>query len=106
MMTKEDCQTLSKLLGIEFLFPNFRHLSKTCSLFSNDNNSYVSYDVDKEEYSFLLCYPNTHFSFVTRSISPEVIHAAMKESTEESFKRAVVNRDCRNLISEEVGKLL
>ncbi len=106
MITKEDCQILSKLLNINFVYPKLYSLKTACSLFSASNNSYICFDVDKGQYDFLLSYPDVHFSFHTKSLNPKDIHQAMKDFTERECVRAVKMSQCRSVICKQLKKSL
>lgn len=102
MITQDLCDTLSKFLGISFKFPT--RLKATTGIFSADNSSYVYYEADSAKYSFLLCYPETSFSFQTKNLDLKVIHQAMKDSTERSYTYAVKQSQLRSAIYKQLKK--
>jgi len=106
MITEEDCQILSKLLNINFVYPRLYSLKTACSLFSSGNDSYICFDVDKEQYDFLLCYSDVHFSFQTKSLNPKDIHQAMKDFTEREYVRAIQMSQRRSVIYKQLKKSL
>ena len=106
MITEEDCQTLSKFLNIDFVYPKLYSLKTACSLFSASNDSYICFDVDKGQYDFLLCYPDAHFSFHTKSLKLKDIHQAMKDFTEKEYVRAIQMNQRRSLVYKQIKKSL
>ena len=106
MITKEQCQTLSKLLDIEFVFPNFISLTKTSGIFCTGNTSYVYYDEDSKSYDFLLRYNTASFVFRTKSLDPIEIHQEMKKTSESIFQEEVKLKEKRDLICDKLREII
>lgn len=105
MINKEQCQALSKLLDIEFVFPKLR-LTKTSGIFCTGNTSYVYYDEDSKSYDFLLRYNTASFVFRTKSLDPIEIHQEMKKTSESIFQEEVKLKEERDLICDKLREII
>lgn len=106
MITKEQCQTLSKFLGIEFVFPNFRSLTKASGIFCINNLSYIYYDENSNTYDFLLSYDKVSFSLKTNTLDIKEILQVMEKYTEDAYKHSVRCWVERKSLHKQIGKLL